>query len=193
MSRRLIPLFVLSLAAAIPTLALADDHEGAYAVAGIGSQKLTSRFGEDSQSISRTGFTVGGGWRFSSNLAVEGNYYSMAGRRRVDQVGAFGSGALGASVLGIVPLAGGVDLYGRLGGSWVRQNFVAQPGTIFASDTNNRMALQYGIGVDVNLKENLFLRGEWTAWRVRGTRDAARLNGIAINPSQLSIGVGYRF
>ncbi|MEG2802525.1 outer membrane beta-barrel protein [Stenotrophomonas sp.] len=178
------------------------QREGVYALAGVGVQGTVwerdtpkaAGGGDDTRIDNRLGYTLGTGVRLTPFLAVEANYYGMAGKARKEQVGAFGNQAATASVLGILPVGGRVDLYGRVGGGYVRQAFVPKAGSRYAPAEDTRAALQLGAGVNVHLNGGSFLRAEWNTWRPAKRSAVAKASGAdRFGTAQLALSYGLTF
>jgi OOP family OmpA-OmpF porin len=101
------------------------------------------------------GWRVFGGYQFSRHFAAELAYANLG---RVESVGG-DRDTKSADLSGIVsfPVAGGLSIFGRLGGYYARTKFSAG-----GSDAGG--GFTYGAGLGFDLGKILGLRAEWQRW-----------------------------
>jgi len=114
---------------------------------------------------SKTSVGIFGGYTFNENFAIEGGY------RRLGKWDDLKVNQLALSVLGSVPVADQVAVYGRLGYNRVEEKYNG------GKDTENKAL--YGIGVSYAITKEISARVEWQ-------RPVSHSHNI-------SVGVAYHF
>jgi len=141
---------------------------GAYVGGGVGysDHKLSTDDGSLSGGDRHKGSaSVYGGYQFNPNLAVEGGYVDL-GKATADHTTGGGTtqdyssklSAWQASVIGSVPVADKVSLYGRLGAARLQDKW--SDGS--SSGTAHKTKPLIGVGVKYDINEKVALRGEYT-------------------------------
>ncbi|MDQ2078143.1 porin family protein [Marinimicrobium sp. ABcell2] len=165
---------------------------------GISNQRTD--FGDgDRASGDSTSFGLRGAYSFNPNVAVELSYqnYGSYDDRWVDEFGrideTFKSSALMAGVKMSLPLQAGYSLVGRVGAShW---NFELEeidsefPGEVFVFDDSGT-GLYYGVGVQLDITQDLFIGVEYTATQMDVTLGGFSVDHRARN---IAASLGFRF
>lgn len=200
------------------TTALAEDN-GFYGYVSAGSSKSDRKAEADtvltnlgavftsSANATDSAYKLQAGYRFNSNLAVEGGYADLgkftyhalatvpAGATRDGTVSVT---AWNLDAVGRLPISDEVAVFGRLGLASYDLSYNCQ-GTVVAcvapSRSNSGTPLHYGLGVDWSFGKNLFARAEYEVYEKVGEAfNATGSTGTTrANVSVLGIGIGYRF
>lgn len=164
----------LLLSAAISAPAFAAN-EGGYVNLDLGTASFsnaTSQFG--GTNFGNPGsFTIGGGYHFNQNVAVEVGY-SIIGDSTINTPTASGNitetlktSSFQVAAVGTLPINAMFDLYGKLGIASTKIDYTATPpaGFIFApgfgtvtSTTGSSTNLMFGIGGQFNINQNFGIR-----------------------------------
>jgi OOP family OmpA-OmpF porin len=108
---------------------------------------------------SDTGYKVFGGYQFHRNFAVEANYTEFGDTE--DTIFGFDTEVefetYGISLVGIAPITGRFDLFGKLGAAY----WDAKVKVLGLSDSENGTDLSYGLGARFNFNEKVSVRGEY--------------------------------
>jgi len=152
---------------AVPSVGLAQSALGGpdsawYAGASVGQSRAKNTcslfFGTTCDSTD-TSYRVFGGYQVNKNLALE-LCYQQLGDVSLTSLGVTGTietKAYDLSVLGILPVANRVSVYGRLGVYYADVDF-SVPGT---SASGSGTDLVYGIGAQYDFANGLGIRAEW--------------------------------
>ena len=211
MKKSLSPLIAALLLAALPTVAWADadDRVGAYGVVGLGKGKVTAKGNErnvdkTSKNIgsSKLAYTLGAGYRINEYLAIEsdfsgtfkGKQKSATSKGKKSSRDGVSSRALTVSALGIIPVGDHVELFGRAGIGQMQTRFTPATGSEMSRIKSRGMAAVYGVGANVDLTGNSFLRTEYSVMRSKkGNAIAKERGGNRLDNSQLTLSYGYNF
>lgn len=205
------PLVAALSLAVVPATAFADasDRTGAYGVVGLGTSKVAAhgkdsgaeRKGKDIGS-SKLGYTLGAGYRINEYLAVESDFSGTAkGKKKSSSASSnktprdsVSSRALTVSALGIIPVGDSVELFGRAGIGQMQTRFAPAAADGLGRTKARGMATVYGVGANVYLTDNSFLRTEYDVLRSKkGDAVAKAVGGKRLNTSQLTVSYGYNF
>jgi OOP family OmpA-OmpF porin len=129
-----------------------------------------------------TEWKIFGGYRINRNFAAE-VFYANHGEISVKVGGASAtaeSSTFGIAALGILPLGGNFELFGKLGIGSTSVDATATAGGLSAGASDSGSDLLFGVGAVYNFNRNLGVRAEYEHY-----------NDSEINV--LSIGVQYRF
>jgi OmpA-OmpF porin, OOP family len=129
-----------------------------------------------------TDWKIFGGYRFMRHLAVEG-FYADHGEITVKSgavTATAQSSTFGVAAVGILPLGGNFELFGKLGVGSTSVDATASAPGVSAGASDSGSDVLYGVGALYNFTRNLGVRAEYE-----------RYNDSEINV--LSIGVQYRF
>lgn len=130
-----------------------------------------------------TAFKIFGGYRINTNFAIEA-FYTDAGEPDDGPLSVDVS-AFGASVVGILPVGGQFELFGKLGLAAWDADFKDPSGT-FPDDGTD---LTYGVGGAWILNQQVSIRAEWEFIDIEADIGGA----IDADTDILSIGVQYNF
>jgi OOP family OmpA-OmpF porin len=166
-------------AAALLCATLAQAADGAFYVGGdLGRAK----FSAEGESLKKNGFGAFAGYQLNSNVAFEATV------RRLGKVSEDGTSvsfnALQLSALGILPVAGGFTVYGRLG---LGRNSLDVTDSGVNASVNKTKAL-LGAGLGYQFDKQLGLRLEYTHL---GNIEFAP--GAKIKAQQVNLGLSYQF
>ncbi len=177
-------------ALAAAALTAAPVFAQGYVGVGVGSSKIS---GFDNGTITGGNTSKGmakiyGGFQFTPNWGVEGQYSGL-GKRDVANagvaVGSFTTSQFSIAGTGTLPLSSGFSLLGKLG---VSANRVNAPAGAFNS-SNNTSAL-IGIGAAYSITPALSVRVEYEDFGKLGTVAA---NGSTVRANAYSISLKYGF
>jgi hypothetical protein len=132
---------------------------------------------DNSSVTTSAGLGFGGffGVALTRHFAVELDYTSYGKMNNSDAY----LSSLGVLLKGVLPIAGAVDIFGKLGFSNVTEN-----GNSGSNDTGSGLAYAFGLGFKVTHKLEIF--GQYQA-------DSANVGSSKLQPSMWSLGLGYRF
>jgi OOP family OmpA-OmpF porin len=140
------------LAAALAAVALsahAAEPNPFYVGADLGATKM-----ERWSSANESSYGLFAGYTLNKNFAVEGGW------RRLYDTSGFGwsrGDQTSLSLIGSVPLAGDLSIYGRLGASHVQTKYTYSDGGGFHTDMTRPV---YGVGLNYKLNEKVSTRLE---------------------------------
>lgn len=193
-------IFLAGAIAAAMGIALPAAAQG-YVGLGLGSSHIRgvdgpfiSSFGTNTVSGAdgdKASWKIYGGYKITPNLAIEGQYADLGKRDLAFTGGAttlrgdFKTSQYSLAVVGILPLANGFALFGKLG---VSQNS-AKATTPSGNDSVKRTSEIYGLGVSYDITQHLVVRAEYEDF---GKFGKGRGNGT-IHGDKLSIGLHYAF
>jgi hypothetical protein len=153
--------------AIVATSTFAAEPAGVYAGLDVGSTKLTDLDGRKSS------FGAFVGYQFNDNVALEGNY------RRLAKFSYWSADVnvkqAGLSVIGAMPVASGVKVFGRLGYNHLSAD--ASSGSRSASDSTS--GTLFGLGASFDVAPAVAVRAE--------------LQRPSSDSTNLSVGVSYKF
>lgn len=153
--------------AVLATSTFAAEPAGVYAGLDVGSTKL------DDLSGRKTSFGGFAGYQFNDNFAVE------AGYRRLAKFTYFGADVdtkqAAVSVIGAMPVAAGVKVFGRLG----YNHLSADASYAGRSASDSTSSAVYGVGASFDVSPVVAVRAEWQ----RPSSDS----------NNFSVGVSYKF
>ena len=171
-----------------------DDINDSLAALGFGANTTA----DDSD----TGFKIYGGYRFTSNLAVEVGYTDFGEATFESTItsggagtvsGSFGAYSFNVSALGIAPINEKFEVFGRAGLSlWnLDADFAGSGpgGTALASESENGVSPLLGLGAAFNFNERLAIRAEIERHFAIGDEDTTGESDVDL----YSVGVVFRF
>jgi len=158
-------------------------EKGFYAGASFGQSEADSSCpGGFSCDFKDTDWKIFGGYRIMRHLAVEG-WYADHGEITV-KTGAVTakatSNTFAVAAVGILPVGGNFELFGKLGVGYTNIDATASAGNVSATAGDSGSDVVLGVGALFNFTRNLGVRAEYE-----------RYNDSEINV--LSLGVQYRF
>lgn len=157
-----------------------------------------SRFEVDSESETKTGYSLGGGYQFNRIFALELAYRNLGEwdesfnglrvgnrtyRGRID----LKASAVQLSATAALPLSESFNLYGRAGIAQlkVEADVTARSGSVSVSesDSETKSKALVGVGLSYDINSSFSVRGEYTQY--------AEIEDLTL--STLNVGVLYRF
>lgn len=188
----------LMIAAILSTMTLPALASNLYVVADVGQVK----YEVDSASETKTGFTLGGGYKFNDTFAIEVAYRDL-GEIKEHEYEDLGGGdyyeenfknefsALQVSLVAGFPVSEAVDLYGRLGYADIDLDYSfsdvevidGSESTFTGSGTMSRSEVLFGVGASYSLSDTFTLRAEYGQY--------GKFEEIEI--SSLTLGLTYGF
>ncbi|RQO63295.1 hypothetical protein DBR47_01755 [Paucibacter sp. KBW04] len=154
---------------------------GWYVGADVGSTK----FKNEGETITKTGFGALVGYSLSENVAFEATVRRL-GSWDVDSVDT-SANALQVSVLGILPLGNGFSLYGRLGAS--RNSLDASYQNVTASVSSTEAV--FGLGAAYQINNNFSVRAEYAD--LGNNKIEAGNFSTKVKINQFNVGLNYAF
>lgn len=185
--------FALGVAAASLAAFGAAAHAaepGAYMGASTGVSKFSVDKNSNGNTDTVPNWGLYGGYNFSKHLGVEVGYQDL-GRAKIDGHGSGSSAhtrALGIDLVGYVPVAQKLDLYGKLG----LAHYAREVDGAVGSETKNGAGLKYGLGAQYAATERLSIRAELSVF-TNLPEAAAPGQSYKSTAGQFSLGAQYRF
>lgn len=201
---------VSALIATNPADASPRQRAGGYATAGVGKQDVFAagqpgradgygqawRQGEFS-------YAFGLGYRLGANLAVETTFQDQLDATRVHAspnapATAFG-GELSASLLAVstvatLPIGDRLELFGRLGTGKLDSRYTPDAASGHGTTRSRDSARIVGLGGNLYLGRDSFVRMEWNRMRTRGASATAQAMGYErLRMTQVMLMVGHHF
>ncbi len=176
MRKNMIALVVGSLLVAGGAVA---GENGYFAGLSVGSARTglsANDVGANTLDRSDTAYKVYGGYQFNRNLAVEGSWNELGKYKATGPDESIKATALNVSVVGLYPVNGQVDVFGKAGLAHTR---MAATG----SSSSNDYSL--GAGLRYKLDRNWEVRGEWDYFH--DFADSGK------NLNMYSVGAAYNF
>lgn len=183
--------FAVFVLGCMATAQAADSASGIYLGGGLGVASTTGHLNNSNADLTVTdktdqALTLRTGYRFNSNLAVEGGYTDL-GKMEYRQTG-WSDGAVKTTVwhldvVGSLPLNNKFSLFGKLGAarmSYEESGYSAQ-----------KVTPHLGLGVSYALAPTLALRAEYDNFGKAKFSEGAE--SVALRSSQFSLGLDYRF
>jgi OOP family OmpA-OmpF porin len=182
--KALIAVLLAAAGMAVSSASMAQSAEkGFYAGASFGQSEADGSCPTGfSCDFKDTDWKIFGGYRFMRHLAVEG-FYADHGEITVKSgavTATAQSSTFGVAAVGILPLGGNFELFGKLGVGSTSVDATASAPGVSAGASDSGSDVLYGVGALYNFTRNLGVRAEYE-----------RYNDSEINV--LSIGVQYRF
>lgn len=136
-----------------------------------------------------TGFKLFAGYRFSEYLALEGGYVDLGESVADSAVPVTATAALTAeggfvSILPQIPIGTVGAIFGRIGLSAVKAELRASGGGASFKDSSGAGGVVLGVGGEVNLTEQVSIRGEWER---HSFDEALELAGVEIEAPDIDL------
>jgi OOP family OmpA-OmpF porin len=182
----------ITAALAVP---FAAHAEGAYIGANVGHVNQKASVDDlGSETESKTGYKLYGGFDFSKNFGVEGGYvdFGKSSGSGTDGVDTFSYSlkptGVYVAVTGTLPLSEQFSLFGKVGASFNHTKARVTLNADSASGSDNRTSTLIGIGAAYNFNKNLALVAEYEDFgKVIKDDDAS------LKVNMFSIGLRYHF
>ena len=134
-----------------------------------------------------TAWKIVGGYQFHPNFAVELQYMNLGTVSGTVNVPSFGNVAVSAdntqfaaSLVGILPVGAGFQLFGKIGLESIDQQSSGNVGGISLTGSANDSGALFGLGAKYAIGQNLRLRAEWE-------------HGDTLNMDVMTLGAEWRF
>lgn len=180
--------------AAVALVAVGANAHAAEPGAYIGATMGVSKFKIDKDSNGNTdtvpNWGLYGGYNFGKHVGVEASYQDL-GRAKIDGHGSGSSAhtrALGVDLVGYLPVAQKLDLYGKLG----LAHYAREVDGAVGNQTKNGAGLKYGVGAQYAATDRLSIRAEMSVYTNLPEASAPGQN-YKDRAGQFTLGAQYRF
>jgi OOP family OmpA-OmpF porin len=174
---------------------LAAHAEGGYVGVNVGSaEQKASVDNMGSESKSKTGYKLYGGYDFTKNFGVEAGYVDFAKIESSD--GSVSSSlhptAVYVAATGILPLNEQFSLFGKVGVSMNHTKATVSNGVASANGSDDRTTALIGVGAAYNVSKNLAVVAEYEDFgKVLKVSDAGIEGNLKV--TMFSLGLRYKF
>lgn len=180
------------LAAALPLPALADPYlllGGATGTVDLDNiQNAYPAASSADDTVNRA--IVGVGGRVNQFVGVEATYMTKTNNNVHDNLGHrdnFNHDGFQLALLGFVPLAQNIDLFGKVSANILNTEYNTNFGPSYYSETHNDTHLGFGGGVEFNVSRNATVRAEIEQIQIRNVVNSNVING---NPGDFNVTQG---
>ncbi|HAL21563.1 MAG TPA: hypothetical protein DCP40_02335 [Stenotrophomonas sp.] len=186
------------------------QRAGGYATAGLGKQNVfaAGQPGRDdgygqAWKQGEFSYALGLGYRFGANLAVETTFQDQLDATRVPASpnapatalgGELSASLLAVSTVATLPIGDRLELFGRLGTGKLDSRYTPDAAIGLGAIRSHDNARIVGLGGNVYLGRDSFVRMEWNRVRTRGASATAQAMGYErLRTTQVTLMVGHHF
>lgn len=173
---------------------LAAHAEGGYIGVNVGNSDQKFSAEGDSETISKTGYKLYGGFDFTKNFGIEGGYVDFG---KVSTSYTVGGDSVSASAkptaayvaaTGTLPLNEQFSVFGKVGVSFNQTKFKVAVNSDSDSATDNRSSLLLGIGAAYNFTKNFAVVAEYENFG-----KVVKADDASLKIDLFSVGLRYKF